>query len=312
MGDEENPDENAYTITKYLEDGQTITEHNSRNYTGKASVVYATKDKYEGDFKDGLRDGVGTYTYFKEEGPQNKYEGEWQANKKHGIGKMIYGNVGEYFGRFENGKRHGEGVFRYNKSGNVYSGSWKYGVKNGHGEFIFNDTKMKIAGEWENGKMVKGQWIFPNGTYFEGPFVNNYPKGEGVWHFINGNTVKGEFSQELKDNENPEPEAEGEEPDAQITVVSWKTNPEIVDPTRELYKEEPTLELPPEEEEKKEGEEQGEEGEKKEGEGEEQINENVNNGEEGVPKNENNGEEGPEITSMGNNENNLPVEEGQN
>ena len=33
MGDEENPEENAYTITKYLEDGQTITVHNSRNYT---------------------------------------------------------------------------------------------------------------------------------------------------------------------------------------------------------------------------------------------------------------------------------------
>jgi hypothetical protein len=88
---EENPDEIAYTITKYLEDGQTITEHSSRNYTGKASVVYATKDKYEGDFKDGLREGVGTYTYFKEEGPQSKYEGEWLQNKKHGIGKIIYG-----------------------------------------------------------------------------------------------------------------------------------------------------------------------------------------------------------------------------
>ena len=86
---EENPDEIAYTITKYLEDGQTITEHSSRNYTGKASVVYATKDRYEGDFKDGLREGVGTYTYFKEEGPQSKYEGEWLQNKKHGIGKMI-------------------------------------------------------------------------------------------------------------------------------------------------------------------------------------------------------------------------------
>ena len=55
---EDNPDEIAYTITKYLEDGQTITEHSSRNYTGKASVVYATKDRYEGDFKDGLREGV--------------------------------------------------------------------------------------------------------------------------------------------------------------------------------------------------------------------------------------------------------------
>ena len=246
MGDEENPDENAYTITKYLEDGQTITEHNSRNYTGKASVVYATKDKYEGDFKDGLREGVGTYTYFKEEGPQNKYEGEWLQNKKHGIGKMIYGGVGEYFGRFENGKRHGEGVFKYKKNGNVYSGSWKYGVKHGHGEFIFEKTKMKIAGEWENGKILKGKWIFPNGTYFEGPFVNNFPKGEGVWHFTNGNTVKGSFGQELKDNPNPEENAEEGEDNSQITVINWVTDPQITDPTRDLYKVEETLLLPDE------------------------------------------------------------------
>ena len=243
---EENPDEIAYTITKYLEDGQTITEHSSRNYTGKASVVYATKDRYEGDFKDGLREGVGTYTYFKEEGPQNKYEGEWLQNKKHGIGKMIYGGVGEYFGRFENGKRHGEGVFKYKKNGNVYSGSWKYGVKHGHGEFIFEKTKMKIAGEWENGKILKGKWIFPNGTYFEGPFVNNYPKGEGIWHFINGNTVKGSFGQELKDNPNPEENAEEGEDNSQITVINWTTDPQIADPTRELYKVEETLLLPEE------------------------------------------------------------------
>ena len=59
---EENPDEIAYTITKYLEDGQTITEHSSRNYTGKASVVYATKDKYEGDFKQGMKDGKSPMT----------------------------------------------------------------------------------------------------------------------------------------------------------------------------------------------------------------------------------------------------------
>ena len=52
MGDEENPDEKAYTIIKYLEDGQVITEHNSRNYTGRGSVTYANQDRYEGDFKD--------------------------------------------------------------------------------------------------------------------------------------------------------------------------------------------------------------------------------------------------------------------
>ena len=143
---------------------------------------------------------------------------------------MLFGKVGEYFGRFENGKRHGEGVFKYFKTNNVYSGSWKYGIKHGKGEFIFNATKMKIAGQWENGKIVQGKWIFPNGTYFEGPFVNNYPKGQGVWHFLNGNIIKGEFTQELKDNPNPEEGAEEE--DAQITEVSFKTDPQIIDPTR--------------------------------------------------------------------------------
>ncbi len=53
---------------------------------------------------------------------------------------------------------------------------WKYGVKYGHGEFIFEKTKMKISGEWGNGKIIKVKWIFPNGVYFEGPFVNNFPK----------------------------------------------------------------------------------------------------------------------------------------
>ena len=43
---------------------------------------------------------------------------------------------------------------------------------------------MKIVEQWENGKILKGKWIFQNETYFEGPFVNNSPKCEGVWHFI--------------------------------------------------------------------------------------------------------------------------------
>ena len=117
---------------------------------------------------------------------------------------MTFDDKGEYFGRFENGKRHGEGVFKYKKTGNTYSGSWKYGKKHGKGEFIFNDTKMKIAGEWEDGKIVSGKWVFPNGTYFEGKFEHNYPKGEGVWHFSNGRELRGEFTQAIADEEGNE------------------------------------------------------------------------------------------------------------
>ena len=70
--------------------------------------------------------------------------------------------------------------------------------------------------------------------------------------------MKGSFGQELKDNPNPEENAEEGEDNSQITVINWTTDPQISDPTRELYKVEETL-LPPEEleekvEEKKEGE----------------------------------------------------------
>ena len=57
---------------------------------------------------------------------------------------------------------------------------------------------MKIAGNWENGKINHGKWIFPNGTYFESPFVNNYPQGECVWHFINGNVFNWNFNKFLE------------------------------------------------------------------------------------------------------------------
>ena len=294
MAEEENPEDVAYTITKYPEDGEKFTEHSSRNYTGRASVVYANGDRYEGYFKDGLREGQGTYYYFKEEGCQNFYQGEWLQNKKHGFGNMIYGGIGEYYGQFENGKRNGQGWFRYVRTGNSYNGNWVNGQKQGYGEFVFDKTKMKIAGNWEKGKMNQGRWVFPNGVYFEGPFYRNYPKGEGVWHFLNGNTIKGSFIQEQKDAppveegegegegfpepepepepepaENPEGEGEegqeGGEPKepvepeppedpSQITVVHWTTDPQLGDPSRELYKVEPTLELTPGEEERKEEE----------------------------------------------------------
>ncbi len=89
---------------------------------------------------EGVRQGQGTYTYVEK---NEKYEGEWHQNKKHGIGKFTYVD-GEYFGRFENGQRHGEGVFTYKTTKDIYSGSWKHGKKHGRGTFIFTDKKTKV------------------------------------------------------------------------------------------------------------------------------------------------------------------------
>ena len=221
MSEEPVPETKEYVTTKIGEDGKPFTDKSSKDYTGKAQVQYPNGDSYDGGFKDGLRDGEGTYTYAE---AGNKYEGEWKLNKKNGIGKMTFGADGEYYGHFENGKRSGEGVYKYLKTKDLYSGSWKNDLKHGKGTFIFFDTRMKIVGDWANGQITNGKWIFANGTYFEGLFENNYPKGEGLWHFANGNVVKGEFTHELKD-------VPGK--DIQETFINWKSKRDVINP--EIY-----------------------------------------------------------------------------
>ena len=51
---------------------------------------------------------------------------------------------------------------------------------------------------------MKGKWIFPNSTYYEGGFTNNKPNGKGVWVFANGNKVNGSYKQTVIPNEDPD------------------------------------------------------------------------------------------------------------
>ena len=63
-------------------------------------------------------------------------------------------------------------------------GWWKYGKKEGSGTYYFADTGMKFVGTWSNGSFLKGKWVYPNGTFFEGDFDKNQPKGKGNYHII--------------------------------------------------------------------------------------------------------------------------------
>jgi hypothetical protein len=48
---------------------------------------------------------------------------------------------------------------------------------------------------------LSGRWTYPNGTYYEGDFQNNKPKGNGSWHFQNGNELAGKYDQLIVPNE---------------------------------------------------------------------------------------------------------------
>lgn len=63
-------------------------------------VNHTYNEKYEGEIKNGLREGWGIYHY------RNGalYEGEWMEGKKHGVGIMKYANGDRYEGNW-NGEK---------------------------------------------------------------------------------------------------------------------------------------------------------------------------------------------------------------
>jgi hypothetical protein len=50
---------------------------------------------YEGEYKNGRRNGRGNYSYARKGG---RYNGEWSDNKKNGIGTMEYPDQSKYTG----------------------------------------------------------------------------------------------------------------------------------------------------------------------------------------------------------------------
>ena len=175
------------------------------------SKEYPNGDLYEGNTKDGLRSGDGTYYWQSGQ----KYTGEWLLDKKHGNGVMTWPNGDKYSGQWLNDKKHGEGAYvwangnKYNgewefdmrngfgvntwKSGDTYSGQWVKGTRTGKGEYRWANGDAYI-GEYKNG-VRDGEGIFKwkNGTIYEGNYKENRREGNGLLKYSNGDVYEGEF-----------------------------------------------------------------------------------------------------------------------
>lgn len=104
---------------------------------------------YDGDFKQGIKEGQGTQEY--RDG--SIYVGAWKNNQKHGYGKMKYGNGDLYKGYFVNDRMDGKGVFSTKQLGKIYDGEWKNNVYHGHGEYYDEQSNQMKEGLWFNGKL---------------------------------------------------------------------------------------------------------------------------------------------------------------
>jgi hypothetical protein len=123
--------------------------------TGKGTLQWylngTPKDRYEGEYRDGYRHGVGTQFY----ADGTSYEGEWRNGQMNGNGTRIYPSGDRYEGEWSDGQRQGRGTYVW-ASGSRYEGEYKNNEQRGFGvlRIVRNE---KVLPAWE--KSGKGKWV---------------------------------------------------------------------------------------------------------------------------------------------------------
>ncbi len=208
---------NTYTYFGYMGDGVRsgygeLTLRSGDSYKGDwkdnlfegdGVYVYSQANaKYEGQWYQGLQDGIGYYQC-----PEFAYRGEWEDGWINGKGKMVFSNKDQYLGNFVENKFYGEGVYLF-ANGNKYDGEFINGKFNGLGSFFFANGDSYIGefkdGEilgdgsltiYENGNPItitanwpgnnrfpsKASILFSNGDVYEGELLNGLPTKNGKW-----------------------------------------------------------------------------------------------------------------------------------
>lgn len=100
--------------------------------------------RFEGEFKNGMRTGIGKQT----NNNGSSYEGEFLDGDFNGQGTYRWANGRQYKGQFVKNRSHGFGVQTF--SNGTYKGYFKDDKPNGVGVRIYSPNN-KYEGQWKNG-----------------------------------------------------------------------------------------------------------------------------------------------------------------
>ncbi len=103
--------------------------------------------RYEGDFKDGKRDGRG-----KSKSEYGVYDGDWKDSKANGRGIWVEANGNRYEGEFKGDKFHGRGVMVW-ADGGRFEGDWENNKPHGRGTYYFANGD-KCEGDWWDNRLL--------------------------------------------------------------------------------------------------------------------------------------------------------------
>lgn len=173
------------------------------------AILSTTRGEYIGERVEGVRQGVGRYTFIDGQFYQggfhqgnfhgkgrfqylngDYYDGEWVNNKRQGEGTYHFSSGAKYTGFWKNDHQEGQGIL-IDEKGNQYQGDWLRGLPDGHGIKKFNDGRL-YKGEFKQGKF-SGQGLYetPDGRRYQGRWLTGKRNGYGEFVFSNGDRYQG-------------------------------------------------------------------------------------------------------------------------
>lgn len=169
-------------------DGKSFTgfwkngKREGKGYTYEKGMVvngYWKNDEMitDGCFSGDCKNGYGSY----DNGERTTYNGQWKDGKYNGVGterfQRYQTDITTYTGQWVNGKKHGNGQLTRSTYNTAYS-KWE------------DDT---YNGKWEDGKFVAGKHTYSDGTSYTGSFNGFSPIGECIETLSNGYYMKAKF-----------------------------------------------------------------------------------------------------------------------
>ena len=136
---------------------------------GLGVIIKTNKGKYVGEWKDGKKQGQGTFTYGKGKWEGEKYEGEFKDGYRHGQGTYTWSDGDKYVGEFKDDKPNGKGTYTWS-DGRKYEGEFEEGIKHGQGTWT-SIKGIKYVGEWRENKSWNGKEYDKKGNII-GKYVN--------------------------------------------------------------------------------------------------------------------------------------------
>ena len=136
---------------------------------GLGVIINTNKGKYVGEWRDGKKQGQGTFTYGKGKWEGEKYEGEFKDGYRHGQGIYTWSDGDKYVGEFKDDKPNGKGTYTWS-DGRKYEGEFENGIKHGQGTWT-SIKGYKYVGEWRENKSWNGKEYDKKGNII-GKYVN--------------------------------------------------------------------------------------------------------------------------------------------